>query len=135
MPYRSHSPALIARVRGAALRGVVTAIGIVDSHAVVLITSPPKSGRIYRRRGVSHQASAPGEAPASDTGQLVNSRRIEIDAAALRGRLIFASRKAIYLERGTRNMAARPFARRALLEKKRAIRAAINGEIKAEFRK
>jgi hypothetical protein len=33
----------------------------------------PKSGRVYRRRGGSHQASAPGEAPASDSGTLLNA--------------------------------------------------------------
>ena len=33
----------------------------------------PKSGRIYKRRSVEHRASAPGQAPAIDTGALVNS--------------------------------------------------------------
>ncbi|HKX32096.1 MAG TPA: hypothetical protein VJ302_30700 [Blastocatellia bacterium] len=33
----------------------------------------PRTGRIYRRRGRTHQASAPGEAPAVDTGFLSNS--------------------------------------------------------------
>jgi hypothetical protein len=35
--------------------------------------SGPKSGRIYRRGKKSHQASAPGEPPAVDTGKLKNS--------------------------------------------------------------
>ena len=33
----------------------------------------PKSGRVYKRRSVEHRASAPGQAPAIDTGALVNS--------------------------------------------------------------
>lgn len=33
----------------------------------------PKHGREYRRRTRIHRASAPGEAPAIDTGNLVNS--------------------------------------------------------------
>ena len=33
----------------------------------------PHGGRIYKRRTVQHQASAPGEAPAIDTGGLVGS--------------------------------------------------------------
>jgi len=33
----------------------------------------PATGRTYQRGGVSHQASAPGEAPATDTGRLANS--------------------------------------------------------------
>lgn len=32
-----------------------------------------KSGRIYERGGSTHQASAPGEAPATDTGAYLNS--------------------------------------------------------------
>ena len=41
--------------------------------AQVAIASPPKTGRIYKRGNVTHQASAPGEAPATDTGNLANS--------------------------------------------------------------
>jgi len=33
----------------------------------------PATGRTYQRGGVSHQASAPGESPATDTGRLANS--------------------------------------------------------------
>lgn len=33
----------------------------------------PATGRIYRRGGRTHQASAPGEAPAPDTGNLMRS--------------------------------------------------------------
>lgn len=35
--------------------------------------SEPKHGRLYRRGNRSHRASAPGEAPAIDTGNLINS--------------------------------------------------------------
>lgn len=35
--------------------------------------SGPKTGFIYKRGNKMHQASAPGEAPAIDTGTLVNS--------------------------------------------------------------
>ena len=37
------------------------------------MNSSGRSGRIYTRRSVTHQASAPGEAPAPDTGNLVAS--------------------------------------------------------------
>jgi len=33
----------------------------------------PATGRTYQRGGVSHQASAPGEAPATDQGRLAGS--------------------------------------------------------------
>jgi len=37
------------------------------------IQGGPASGAVYTRGGVSHQASAPGEAPASDTERLAGS--------------------------------------------------------------
>ena len=45
----------------------------IETRAKIKIQSPPKTGRIYRHGKVEHQASAPGEAPATDTGNLVNS--------------------------------------------------------------
>lgn len=115
----------IARLRGGAMQGVVEGLSIVEQRAIFLIQNPPKSGRIYRRRGVEHQASAPGEAPASDTGTLVNTRRSELNEPSLSGRLIFSARHALPLERGTRRMQPRPFARRSLMETRDQIVAAI----------
>lgn len=47
----------------------------VKKEAVRSIEEGPKTGRIYRRENPSriHQASAPGEAPADDLGNLKNS--------------------------------------------------------------
>ena len=67
-----------------------------------------KSGHWYGK----HQASAPGEAPAIDTSELVNS----LGAKALK-RLVWivwaGAEYAIHLEYGTVKMAARPFMRPA----------------------
>jgi HK97 gp10 family phage protein len=83
----------------------------VEGDAKRSILSGQKSGRIYTRRTVAHQASAPGEAPASDTGRLVNSINTERsgpgEAKVIAGRGI--ARYAALLEFGTRLMAARPF--------------------------
>ena len=38
-----------------------------------VIETGSRSGRVYFRRGVAHQASAPGEPPASQTGKLSGS--------------------------------------------------------------
>lgn len=127
------APEIIARVRRGASAGVLRGIGIVERHAVHLITSPPKSGRKYRRRGVTHQASAPGEAPASDTARLVESRRIQI-IDALRARLSFGTKYAMPLEVGTLRMEARPYARRSLVETRQLIAAAVIGEIQLALR-
>ena len=67
----------------------------------------PKTGRKYQRGRKVHIASAPGQAPATDTGALVSSiyyRRIDDYTVAVGSRLDYA----FHLEFGTRRMAARP---------------------------
>ena len=44
------------------------------------IVSGPHTGRVYRRRGGLHQASAPGEFPANETGRLLSSLRTNTTA-------------------------------------------------------
>lgn len=62
-----------------------------------------KSGHIYG----SHQASAPGEAPAIDTGVLVNSIQTEIDGLTA---VVGTNQEyAPVLEFGGAKMAPRPF--------------------------
>lgn len=80
----------------------------------------PKHGRFYSRRGRVHQASAPGEPPAVDTGALYESLRVEKagDADYLVGT---GDEKAVWLEFGTRRMAARPFLARAAREVEREL--------------
>lgn len=63
-----------------------------------------KSGRIYG----SHQASAPGEAPAVDTGNLVNSIVTEAKPGSLTATVSTAVEYAPHLEFGTVNMQPRP---------------------------
>lgn len=46
-----------------------------QSHAIRGIQQGPKSGRTYSRGTVTHQASAAGQYPATDTGRLVASVR------------------------------------------------------------
>jgi hypothetical protein len=67
----------------------------------------PKTGRVYVRGSVEHQASAPNEAPATDTGTLVSSisyRMVEALTAEIESRLDHAT----YLEFGTQSIAPRP---------------------------
>ena len=71
------------------------------------IQSGPKTGRVYRRRTVEHRASAPGQAPATDTGRLVSSiyfKRVGKYTAAIGSPLDYAQ----YLEFGTMEMEPRP---------------------------
>lgn len=114
MTMRWFGPAIEARLREGAMQGVTEWIGLVEEEAVRLITQGSPSGRVYVRRGVKHQASAPGEPPASDTGTLVNAREVELITSRLAARLKFTAKYAPYLQHGTRKMAPRPFADVAL---------------------
>lgn len=72
------------------------------------IQGPPKTGREYARgRDKIHRASAPGQAPATDTGALVSSIYNEDRgeySKAIGSRLDYA----YYLEFGTFRIASRP---------------------------
>lgn len=63
----------------------------------------PKTGRIYG----THQASAPGESPAIDTGALINSISTHIEDR-LTATVSETSEYAPHLEFGTTTMAPRP---------------------------
>lgn len=73
-----------------------------------------KSGRVYKRRGGSHRASAPGEYPAKDTGALQAS----IDTARTPDSVQIGTGEfyAIFLRNGTRKMARRKMSDNALQE-------------------
>jgi hypothetical protein len=75
------------------------------------ILSLPGSGRVYRRRGVVHQASAPGQPPAVDTGLLRASIRHEVveEDGGLAAYVGSDVKYSIYLSLGTRWIAPRPF--------------------------
>lgn len=82
----------------------------MEADIVLSIQQGPASGRIYKRGGVVHQASAPGEAPMSDTGALASSIYSEMlgpISAAVGTRMDYAN----HLEYGTISMHPRPFFR------------------------
>lgn len=64
----------------------------------------------------SHQASAPGEPPASDTGRLLSSvgHRMRVEDVVREEIGYFGVKYGTYLEHGTRRMAPRPALRPAL---------------------
>ena len=117
-----------------AVTDAVNATGLeLRSDIQKRIRNGPATGRVYRRRNVTHQASAPGEAPASDTGRLRNSvtfKRINDLTITVGSRLAYAS----YLEFGTRNIARRPaWAPAAMLAEpkfRKRLEAAIAGAIR-----
>jgi hypothetical protein len=79
-----------------------------------LMSDSPRTGRIYKRGAITHQASAPGEPPAIDTGRLVASGKTGANESAKIATASWATEYAAPLEFGTSKMAERPFAAPAL---------------------
>lgn len=93
----------IKRGMEARARAVVAEFGEDMLQEMRDLMEGPKSGRYYG----AHQASAPGEAPAILTGQLIGSLTAEPRGLSV---VVGASdEKALWLEYGTRFMSARPF--------------------------
>lgn len=86
--------------------------------------SQPGTGRIYGK----HQASAPGQPPAPDTGELRNKTgadpQIRRDGDDMVGRIVSNTEKSTALELGTERMAARPFLGRLKTEHADSLRQA-----------
>jgi HK97 gp10 family phage protein len=118
--------ALEAEARAAVDQALKAGVQMIANDAKRAVASGPKTGNIYthyfrtgpnggvfpvEKRGVPHQASAPGEAPATDTGRLVNS--IVADAEwtgdSITGYVRADVEYARWLEYGTRKILPRPF--------------------------
>ena len=82
---------------------------LVRNHAVLSVQKGPKTGRSYVRGTVTHRASAPGEAPATDTGILAGSIGWNVDASTLTAEVFAGAAYAVHLELGTARMEPRPF--------------------------
>lgn len=107
---------LRGKARAAAERAIKAGAALLVAEVgATLAAGNPGRGRVYKRGNVSHQASAPGDAPASDTGNLRQSITAEIRDGGLSARVGPAlgddPNYAVFLEYGTRKMAARPFLR------------------------
>jgi len=95
------------------LARIVKEIAFGIEAEIKLSMTQPKHGRQYPRGSRTHTASAPGEAPAVDTGHLINSiqSRIISDTEA---EITIPAEYAEALEFGTSKMAARPYVEPAI---------------------
>lgn len=98
-----------AQIRKRASEIVKYGVNQVRETAVRGIMQGNKTGRVYRRGNVVHQASASGEYPASDEGMLVNKITTQLALDQLSGDVISRAEYSYALEFGTRKMGARPF--------------------------
>jgi hypothetical protein len=102
----NHLPAIQAQIRPAVSQVVrKTALGVEGDVKTEM--RGPKSGRLYRRGGRTHQASAPGQAPAVDFGQLINSIQVQ-NVTDLTSTVGTNVEYAMALEMGSRRIAPRP---------------------------
>lgn len=106
---------LVNSIHSAAQDGIVDATDAVYEETLRLVLNTPKSGRIYKRGNRVHQASAPNESFANDTGNaLRNTKKKEMK---LVGEISADYEYALALELGTQKMAPRPTLGRALENK------------------
>lgn len=106
---------LAGDLREEAGRTVLATAIEMRADIVTSIQRGPASGVTYRKTNPTrtHTASAPGQAPMSDTGRLANS--ITFDRVGdLTATVGSALNYAPWLEYGTSRMAARPFFRPAI---------------------
>lgn len=128
--------ATVEEVRLALRRGGLA----IESTAFEKIKNPPKTGRIYPsrgRKGALHQASAPGQPPAADTGELHDS--LSTVEKSKPGLIRFETGAngpyAIPLEEGTSKMAPRPYMGPSYDENIAAIREGVRRAIRRGSRK
>ena len=97
---------------------------LVEGSAKESIQRGIKSGKTYRRGSVVHQASAEGEAPATDTGFLVSNitHQFAKKGKTMASKVLSKANYSEFLEFGTRNMGARPFLQPALEKNRAAIK-------------
>lgn len=91
-------------------KGLAASAAKVHAEAAKSLTNGKKTGRIYRRgKNIVHQASAAGEAPASDTGTLLRSLSFYVIKEKLEAVIVSRLKYAKMLEHGTTKIKARPF--------------------------
>lgn len=125
--------AAISRMRAASARGVEKAGRLYIQEVLRLIFDTPKTGQVYN----GHQASAPGEPIASETGTYVNRFKIEVKQlkAGPVCRVSNTAPHAKLVEFGTSRMDARPTMRPALLTAGPGVFKTVRNEWVAEFKR
>lgn len=103
------------------LRLLQRSVDRVESTVIVGLHGGPKSGATYTRRSVTHQASAAGQYPATDTGFLASNISSSLDKKRKIGRVTSSANYSKHLEYGTKDMAARPFMQPSLEKNRRKI--------------
>lgn len=114
--------AIWSNVRNEVRKQIAIETEAVKTEAISLIFDTPKTGRVYTRGSIVHQASAPGEPFANDTGNAVAHITTRFEDDYLTGIVNAGAEYAAFLELGTAKMAPRPVFRPALANREKDIR-------------
>lgn len=99
-----------SRMRDDLPKAIFKALNLIRSDAIKSVQYGTKTGRLYKvGRKTLHRASAPGQAPASNTGNLARSVVVQIDTDGRGGDVVARAEYAAALEFGTSKIAPRPF--------------------------
>lgn len=108
---------LVKKPNKAAIKTMESATRLVMNHAIESISKGGR-GRAYPRKdGPPHIASAPGDPPATDTGELIRNITMNVKKGMngeLIGQIISGAPYSAHLEFGTTQMEKRPFLQPAL---------------------
>ena len=115
---------------------IVGGAQLIRGEAIKSIQSGPKSGRIYEKYNPrrTHRASAPGQAPASDTGNLVRNivvKQENPDLVKVESNATYSS----FFEFGTSKMLARPFLFPATERSRKKIAQAVFNRVVKEIKR
>jgi len=113
-----------ANYRRALQMAVFQSAAMVRETAVQSVASGAKSGITYEKYNPrrTHIASAPGQAPATDTGYLLSNIVHQIDSDGLGASIESRADYSAALEFGTSKMQARPFLHPAIEENRPKIK-------------
>ena len=102
------------------IKEIDTTLLMIQSNAKKRLNRGTKTGKIYQKYSPrrTHKASAGGESPASDTGQLARLIVTETAPDGLSGEVISRSEYSEHLEYGTKDIEARPFMYPAFIEER-----------------
>jgi hypothetical protein len=124
-------PILAAEAADRAVRVCESTAERVLVDAELLINTPPRAGRLYRRGDRFHQASAPDEPPITDYGNLAASGYTKKIATA-EHEVGFTAEYAKPLEYGTPRVKPRPFLRPSVEKEKPGFEEAMGAVARGE---
>ena len=109
---------------------------LIRGEAIKSIQTGAKSGRIYEKYNPrrTHRASAPGQAPASDTGNLVRNIAVKMESRD-QVAVVSSAPYSQFLEFGTSKMLPRPFLFPATEKSRPKIAQAVFNRVKKEIQK